>query len=257
MLLLSYSPVTSCLRQKKTAFIWHPKSRTAVNFLKYKTHHKKPTNQQFINSGVRRLYKTQLWQLYIVKPSVLSFIAVEYAFSTRPLREFFLGKTMFGFFKLFPFTEGVYPGFRLWGTTMNLFRMPSLHSQFLTLENVPLNSIISFVYNYNNERMTFAKSSGCNAYRRRDIRKTKLLYVQLPSGKLIVLSPKVYCIMSPNLDLQLNKVVDGKWGSFKRSYKRISVRGVAKNPVDHPNGGRTKAKQPELSPWGWVAKLNK
>jgi len=26
------------------------------------------------------------------------------------------------------------------------------------------------------------------------------------------------------------------------------VRGVAKNPVDHPNGGRTKAKQPELSP---------
>ena len=30
----------------------------------------------------------------------------------------------------------------------------------------------------------------------------------------------------------------------------IAVRGVAKNPVDHPNGGRTKAKQPELSPWG-------
>jgi len=26
------------------------------------------------------------------------------------------------------------------------------------------------------------------------------------------------------------------------------VRGVAKNPVDHPQGGRTKAKQPELSP---------
>jgi len=25
---------------------------------------------------------------------------------------------------------------------------------------------------------------------------------------------------------------------------------VAKNPVDHPNGGRTKAKQPERSPWG-------
>ena len=39
--------------------------------------------------------------------------------------------------------------------------------------------------------------------------------------------------------------------------KKIMVRGVAKNPVDHPNGGRTKAKQPEKSPWGWVAKLNK
>ena len=30
--------------------------------------------------------------------------------------------------------------------------------------------------------------------------------------------------------------------------KLLTVRGVAKNPVDHPNGGRTKAKQPELSP---------
>jgi ribosomal protein L2 len=29
------------------------------------------------------------------------------------------------------------------------------------------------------------------------------------------------------------------------------------NAVDHPNGGRTKSKQPELSPWGWVAKHNK
>jgi ribosomal protein L2 len=26
------------------------------------------------------------------------------------------------------------------------------------------------------------------------------------------------------------------------------------NPVDHPHGGRTKTSQPELSPWGWVAK---
>ncbi len=29
------------------------------------------------------------------------------------------------------------------------------------------------------------------------------------------------------------------------------------NPVDHPNGGRTKAKQPEKTPWGWVAKNSK
>jgi ribosomal protein L2 len=26
------------------------------------------------------------------------------------------------------------------------------------------------------------------------------------------------------------------------------------NPVDHPHGGRTKTVQPEVSPWGWVAK---
>ena len=32
---------------------------------------------------------------------------------------------------------------------------------------------------------------------------------------------------------------------------------MAMNPVDHPNGGRTKAKQPEKSPWGWIAKHKK
>jgi len=29
------------------------------------------------------------------------------------------------------------------------------------------------------------------------------------------------------------------------------------NPVDHPNGGRTKTVQPEKSPWSWVAKQKK
>jgi ribosomal protein L2 len=29
------------------------------------------------------------------------------------------------------------------------------------------------------------------------------------------------------------------------------------NPVDHPNGGRTKSVQPEKSPWSWIAKKKK
>lgn len=31
---------------------------------------------------------------------------------------------------------------------------------------------------------------------------------------------------------------------------KSKVRGVAMNPVDHPNGGRTKTNQPEKSVWG-------
>jgi len=41
--------------------------------------------------------------------------------------------------------------------------------------------------------------------------------------------------------------------SFLRGFKS-KVRGVAMNPVDHPNGGRTKTNQPEKSVWGWIAK---
>jgi ribosomal protein L2 len=43
--------------------------------------------------------------------------------------------------------------------------------------------------------------------------------------------------------------------SIKKKYQ--TTRGVAKNPVDHPNGGRSKIKQPFLNPWGRVAKNNK
>lgn len=53
---------------------------------------------------------------------------------------------------------------------------------------------------------------------------------------------------------------------MKRYYKaqqtkflgfKSTVRGVAQNAVDHPNGGRTKTNKPERSPWGWVAKKGK
>jgi large subunit ribosomal protein L2 len=55
----------------------------------------------------------------------------------------------------------------------------------------------------------------------------------------------------------LNKysvIGSAKWLSFFK--KRPTVRGVAKNPVDHPHGGRTKTNNPEVSPWGWVTKYN-
>lgn len=40
----------------------------------------------------------------------------------------------------------------------------------------------------------------------------------------------------------------GKAGKFYMLGFKSTVRGVAKNAVDHPNGGRTKSKQPEKSP---------
>lgn len=257
MLLISYNPVSSTKRWKKIATIWHPKNRISSNFLKYKTHHRGPTGGSFTSSGLRRRGKTQLWDLFITRPLLFPCVAVSYAFSAKPLREFFLAKTLYNSYKLFPFTEGVYPGFILNSSITNLLVMKEFASQILILEHITLNNIISFVFNAANTKMTFAKSSGCNAYRRKNIKKTKLVYVQLPSDKLVVLTKSTFCVLGTNLDLQLDKVIEGKWGQFTRCTKRISVRGVAKNPVDHPNGGRTKAKQPELSPWGWIAKLNK
>ena len=49
----------------------------------------------------------------------------------------------------------------------------------------------------------------------------------------------------------------GKAGVNILKGKKPKVRGVARNPVDHPHGGRTKTNQPEVSIWGWIAKRNK
>ena len=65
------------------------------------------------------------------------------------------------------------------------------------------------------------------------------------------------CFIGKN-DLNCKKLIQpGKAGARQNIGFKSKVRGVAMNPVDHPNGGRTKSPTPEKSPWGWVAKLNK
>jgi large subunit ribosomal protein L2 len=44
------------------------------------------------------------------------------------------------------------------------------------------------------------------------------------------------------------KIIYGKAGFLKFFGKKSKVRGVAKNPVDHPHGGNTKTNSPEVSP---------
>ena len=46
----------------------------------------------------------------------------------------------------------------------------------------------------------------------------------------------------------------GKAGRSRRRGKRPKVRGEAKNPVDHPHGGRTRGGRPEVTPWGRLTK---
>ena len=44
--------------------------------------------------------------------------------------------------------------------------------------------------------------------------------------------------------------ITGKAGTRVLFGSKPKVRGVARNPVDHPHGGRTKTNQPEVSIWG-------
>jgi large subunit ribosomal protein L2 len=64
--------------------------------------------------------------------------------------------------------------------------------------------------------------------------------IELPSKarKLFLLNTLVY--MVPVVKLHKLPIVSNKAGFNKNFGLKSTVRGVAKNPVDHPHGGRTK-----------------
>ena len=109
---------------------------------------------------------------------------------------------------------------------------------------------ISFLFNKLNNKSSYIKSTGSKGIRKRFNRQEKVINILLPSGSIKVFPIFTLTLFSGSYNLEFNRVVEGSWGYFSKNKKKLIVRGVAKNPVDHPNGGRTKAKQPELSPWG-------
>ena len=84
--------------------------------------------------------------------------------------------------------------------------------------------------------------------------------VRLPSGEIRRLNENCYATIGQVGNLDWENVVLGKAGRSRHRGIRPVNRGVARNPVDHPNGGGAgKSKsgggwQQPTSPWGLLAK---
>jgi large subunit ribosomal protein L2 len=84
--------------------------------------------------------------------------------------------------------------------------------------------------------------------------------LKMPSGELRFLNPKCRATIGIVGNLDHNKQSLGKAGRKRWLGVRPTVRGMAMNPVDHPNGGgQGKSKggggrQQLVSPWGQLAK---
>jgi ribosomal protein L2 len=72
-------------------------------------------------------------------------------------------------------------------------------------------------------------------------KKKKFIIITLPSGKRIKHTNNGFALFGRNTGIFSYKQYFGK-ASSSLSHKNITVRSVAKNPVDHPNGGRTRGK---------------
>ncbi len=84
--------------------------------------------------------------------------------------------------------------------------------------------------------------------------------VRLPSGEIRLVHENCYATIGQVGNTEHEKIVLGKAGRSRWLGKRPITRGVARNPVDHPNGGgQGKSKggggwQQLTSPWGLLAK---
>ena len=256
MSLLSYHPLTPSKRQLRKVIINYPENSYRNILTKFKNSRRFTLSGRRAIHGVRYFSRTLLHKFFVFKPNLFNFIVTNFGYSKLPQREFVYVKTLYNVTKLMINNPCFYPGFIL-KNFLTINQLKELTAQIVPLSLVPLNVQISWVFNILNKKPTFAKSSGTYATKRKLDKKTKLFFIILPSQQQQLLPKHIYCTLAPTCNLLLHKRVEGKWGTYFTTRKVINVRGVAQNPVDHPNGGRTKAKQPELSPWGWIAKLNK
>lgn len=128
------------------------------------------------------------------------------------------------------------------GSCMPLYKIPS--SFFI--HNVELNA---------RKGSIFARSAGTSIQM---LKKTdQFVLIRLPSKEERVISLKNWGVLGKVAFEHKKLIKKTKAGSLKSKGKKPVVRGVAKNPIDHPHGGgegRTTAGQPSVSPWGIYTK---
>jgi large subunit ribosomal protein L2 len=123
------------------------------------------------------------------------------------------------------------------------------------LYRIPLGTFVHNVELAICNKFKFARSAGCFVYILKKI--GFFILVRLMSKEERFL--KIYNSASiGKVSYELKKFLKyTKASSFKKFGKKSHVRGVAKNPIDHPHGGgegRTTAGQPSVSPWGIYTK---
>ena len=105
-------------------------------------------------------------------------------------------------------------------------------------------------------KVKYVRSLGCKASLIKLDKRTGIGLVKLPSGLKKVFS--AFSLASQghaNLNILKNRLNSTTSGDWRYKGFKSKVRGVAKNPVDHPHGGRTKSIKYPRTPWGKTTKF--
>lgn len=128
----------------------------------------------------------------------------------------------------------------------------------LPLARIPLGSSIHNVELIPGRGGQIARSAGQQVVLNN--REAGYALVKMPSGEIRKIHESAFATIGQVGNLDHMNVVSGKAGRSRWLGKRPHVRGMAMNPIDHPNGGgegRSKGgggRQHPTSPWGQLAK---
>jgi large subunit ribosomal protein L2 len=82
-------------------------------------------------------------------------------------------------------------------------------------------------------------------------------HLRLPSGEVRLVRVDCLATVGQVGNVEHESIVIGKAGRYRWMGWRPRVRGVAKNPIDHPMGGgegKSSGGRHPCSPWGWKTK---
>lgn len=161
-----------------------------------------------------------------------------------------------GSFSIKPFISGMSVGQYMFSSNLpQNFWINKLPGNLVMLKFLTKYCIFSNVFLNGNKRFALSNGTFCQILEIfLDFNLVKLI---LPSKKTKLISGWNFAILGKNSQEDYNYCRVGKAGINYILGRKPKVRGVARNPVDHPHGGRTKTNKPEVSMWGWVAKRNK
>ena len=126
----------------------------------------------------------------------------------------------------------------------------------LPLQNIPIGSLIHNISLNPKSRGKLIRSAGTSAQLIQKIN-NKYAKIRLQSGELKLILLTCYATLGIVSNINHKKIKLGKAGRSRWLNKRPSVRGVAKNPVDHPHGGgegKTSGGRPSVTPYGKITK---
>lgn len=249
-----YKPVTNSLRFKKSMFL----VRFKKIFKKFKIFTKNNAGRN--NSGVLTIYSkgfkknknttvtfSVIWDRYIYR--VVSFFR-------NKKKIFSLCKHTSGSLSIVPNILGVEINQRAFSTILpKKYWVNNLPGSYVLLKFLDKFCIFSNICINNYSKVSVSAGTFCQLI---DFYLDfNLIKISLPSKKCIFVSGYRFVLLGRNSQQQKKFCFIGKAGTCVNLGFKPKVRGVARNPVDHPHGGRTKTNKPEVSIWGWVAKKNK